>query len=255
MIPHAFAASVTINPSVPFVTVNTVPGLIQGLYLFALSLAGVLAFGAIVYGGVKYATGRGNPGAETDARSWITGALLGLLLLAGAYIILQTVNPALVTLGIPQLPALRSAGTLPSVPVATTTASCFGGACLSLADAGFSCKPAYEQPNAQLSCAATQEMINTLKCITSQPGVPAIEVTEAMPPTVPHISHCHNDGCCVDTVVQNFTGCSQVTALMHAVAACGTTAANEYIQANCPGAVKFDTTQGNNVHINAKGCR
>ncbi len=248
------AAHVTINPSIPLAAANTVPGMVQGIYLFALSLAGILAFGAIVYGGIKYALGRGNPSSESEGKSWITGALLGLLLLAGAYLILQTVNPALVTLGNPLLPALRAEPVPVPIPTPPGTASCLGGTCLSLSSAGFSCKPANLQPNGMLSCGATQDMIDTLKCIQSQPGVPSFEITEAMPPTVPHISHCHNDGCCVDVVVSNFSSCSQVTALVNAAAACGTSAANEYIAANCPGAERYETTQGNNVHINAKGC-
>ncbi len=117
MIPRALAAMVTINPSIPLAAANTVPGMVQGIYLFALSLAGILAFGAIVYGGIKYALGRGNPSSESEGKSWITGALLGLLLLAGAYLILQTVNPALVTLGNPLLPALQT----PTLPQAATT--------------------------------------------------------------------------------------------------------------------------------------
>lgn len=99
MISHALAAAITINPSIPYVSSGSgVTGLIQGFYLFALAIAGVLSFGAIVYGGIRYATGRGNPSTESEGKSWITGALLGLLLLAGAYIILQTVNPALTAL-------------------------------------------------------------------------------------------------------------------------------------------------------------
>lgn len=71
---------------------------ISTFYSFALIVAGVLAFGVIVYGGIRYATGKGNPSSESEGKSWITGALLGLLLLAGAYVILYTINPNLVSL-------------------------------------------------------------------------------------------------------------------------------------------------------------
>jgi Type IV secretion system pilin len=110
---RAFAATVNINTNIPGTNSTNagVPGIIQNFYYFALAIAGILAFGAIVYGGVKYATGRGNPSSESEGKSWITGALLGLLLLAGAYIILRTINPALVNLGIPSLPTLNAPAT------------------------------------------------------------------------------------------------------------------------------------------------
>src|SRR5258708_39988061 len=88
-------------------TTSTIPGVIANFYQFALIAAGILAFGAIVYGGVRYAAGRGNPAAESEAKSWINNALLGLLLLAGAWIVLYTINPQLVTLGTPGLPPIE----------------------------------------------------------------------------------------------------------------------------------------------------
>ncbi len=111
----AHAADITINSNLPGTSSSTsVSGVIQNFYSFALAIAGILAFGVIVWGGIKYATGGGNPSAESDAKSWITGALLGLLLLAGAYLILQTVNPALVSLQNP-------GALLPTLAPPTTT--------------------------------------------------------------------------------------------------------------------------------------
>lgn len=80
--------------------------LIARAYQFALSFGAVLAFGAIVYGALKYAIARGNPAGQSDAKDRITQALLGLLLLLGAYLILRTVNPELVALRLPSLTQL-----------------------------------------------------------------------------------------------------------------------------------------------------
>src|SRR5579864_115640 len=79
-------ASITINTNLPGPSAPSagLAGLIINFYSFALMMSGILAFGAIVWGGIKYATGRGNPSAESEGRSWITNALLGLLLLAAA---------------------------------------------------------------------------------------------------------------------------------------------------------------------------
>ena len=107
----SYAADVTITPisgSLPGNLQNntsSAPGAyIKNFYQLALMLAGLLAFGAIVFGGIKYAVARGNPSGESEAKQWIWSALLGLILLASAYIILSTINPSLVNLTLPEVP-------------------------------------------------------------------------------------------------------------------------------------------------------
>ena len=83
---------------------STPPGQwVSKIYNFALMIGGVLAFGAVVYGGILYAASGGNPSKQSEGREWITSALLGILLLGGAYLILYTVNPDLVNLNLPSL--------------------------------------------------------------------------------------------------------------------------------------------------------
>jgi hypothetical protein len=113
---RALADTITISPNIPgFQQVSTTgpAGWISNFYTFALILSGILAFGAIVYGGVLYATSAGNPSQQSKGKSWIWSALLGLLLLAGAYIILRTINPNLVNLKINSLSSLPAAATAP----------------------------------------------------------------------------------------------------------------------------------------------
>ncbi len=81
---------------------------INAFYVWALSISGVLAFGIIVYGGVKYMVSWGNPSGESDAKEWIKSALLGILLLASAYFILSIINPNLVSLGLPGLTSVTA---------------------------------------------------------------------------------------------------------------------------------------------------
>ena len=111
--PAAHAALITINTNLPGTSTSAqgVAGVVMNFYSFALLIAGILAFGAIVYGGIRYAVGRGNPSAESEGKSWVTNALVGLLLLAGAWIILYTVNPQIVS-----LPQGFSMPTVSSVP-------------------------------------------------------------------------------------------------------------------------------------------
>ena len=246
----AIAHAATVNLNIPGSSVPSadIPGIIRNIYDFALLAAGILAFGAIVWGGIRYATGKGNPSSETEGKSWITNALLGLLLLVGAYIILYTINPQLVSLQIMGVTALSGTSAGPGAGAGTGPGTgatgCASGSCQSLSGGGFACKPASQQPGGVNSCSAAQGMVDTLKCL-QQNGAPGITITEAMPPTVRHTSLCHNNGCCVDIQV-NSGNCSDVQAIKRAAQNCNTSVLNEYT--GC-GGTRYDTTTGDNVHI------
>lgn len=76
---------------------------IKYLYVFALGIVGLTAFGAMVYGGIVYMSSAGNPSLQTEAKDRITNALLGLGLLLISWLILNTINPDLVNLTAPKL--------------------------------------------------------------------------------------------------------------------------------------------------------
>ncbi len=101
----AAPAVISISPNLPgsLATASSPGGYIRNFYNYALFISGFLAFGAIVYGGIRYSLARGNPSGESEAKQWIWSALLGMLLLALAYVILYTVNPNLVDLRLPSL--------------------------------------------------------------------------------------------------------------------------------------------------------
>jgi hypothetical protein len=109
IIPSIASAQTQISASIPGMT-NTGTGtaispeyFIQGFYQFALLIGGLLAVGVVVYGGIKYMVSAGNPSGQSDAKEWIWGALLGLLLLGGAYLVLYVINPQLVQLNLASL--------------------------------------------------------------------------------------------------------------------------------------------------------
>ena len=84
-------------------------------YYFALFISGILAFGAIAWGGIKYSISVGNPSGQSEGIDWIEGAVLGILLLAGSYLLLNTINPALVTCQMPSIAPLNAVlGTTPA---------------------------------------------------------------------------------------------------------------------------------------------
>ena len=91
-------------------------------YYFALFISGILAFGAIVWGGIKYSISAGNPSGQSEGLDWIKGAILGIILLAGSYFLLNIINPTLVSCQMPTLAPLPSS-TAPIAPTPTPGAT------------------------------------------------------------------------------------------------------------------------------------
>ena len=106
-------AAFAVDYSLPTITTaqpNTAgpAGWVSNLYQFSLMAAGILAFGVIVYAGFLYTLKSGNPSAQGDAKDQITQALLGLLLLLGAFLILNTINPGLTKLEVKGLTPIQT---------------------------------------------------------------------------------------------------------------------------------------------------
>ena len=89
------------------------PLYIKYFYHFFIMIAGLIAFGAIVYGGFQYLISAGSPVKMTAAREQITGGILGLIILLSSYLILAVINPQL-TIWRPTLPALEKKTATPS---------------------------------------------------------------------------------------------------------------------------------------------
>ena len=76
---------------------TTLPGYVRYIFNFSLIIAAIAAFAVAVYGGFRYLTSAGAPAAMTDAKSWIFGGILGLVILLCSYLILITINPELIS--------------------------------------------------------------------------------------------------------------------------------------------------------------
>ncbi len=59
---------------------------------FILALGGMVAFLFLIWGGIKYMLSQGDPKAVTSARSTIVSAIIGLIILASVFVILQLIN-------------------------------------------------------------------------------------------------------------------------------------------------------------------
>lgn len=80
---------------------STLPELIGYIYMFALAAAGFVALIAILIGAIMYIFSAGNPTKAKDAKDRIFSALLGILILLASVLILRTINPDLVNIGLP----------------------------------------------------------------------------------------------------------------------------------------------------------
>lgn len=68
---------------------------VNDIFNWSIGIGGTIALGIIIFGGVLYITSAGNGSRQDNAKEWIWAAVCGLILLAAGYIILNTVNPAI----------------------------------------------------------------------------------------------------------------------------------------------------------------
>lgn len=79
---------------------NSLSNLTQYFYEWGISIGALFAFISIVVAGFKYLTSTGDTNKLTEAKNRIKAAFFGLALLLGTYLILNTINPQLVSLEI-----------------------------------------------------------------------------------------------------------------------------------------------------------
>lgn len=76
---------------------STLPDLIKYLYEWGISLGGLAVFVALLIAGFQYITSTGDPAKMKNAMDSIKSAGMGLLLLLGSWLILNTINPQFTT--------------------------------------------------------------------------------------------------------------------------------------------------------------
>ena len=69
---------------------------IKAIYNYAMGIVGILAALTLMIGGVIYLTSTGNATRISEAKSWITGSLTGMLIMFTSYVLLNEVNPDLI---------------------------------------------------------------------------------------------------------------------------------------------------------------
>lgn len=68
---------------------------VNDIFKWAIDIGGGAALGVLIFGGVMYISSAGNSSRQGDAKEWIKAAIYGLILLAVGYLILNTINPAI----------------------------------------------------------------------------------------------------------------------------------------------------------------
>ncbi len=104
-------------PTIPGVTIvpknveeTSLPEYIDYIFNLALWVVGLIAFGALVYGGFRYITSMGNPASMGDAKSQIFAGILGLIILVSSYLVLTTINPQLVVFDVEEIQNVSTVG-------------------------------------------------------------------------------------------------------------------------------------------------
>jgi len=96
------------------VTGKTIGEYIQAIYNYAIGIVGILAAVVLMFGGVIWLTAGGSQEKVKEAKAWIGASLSGLILLLGSYMILNTINPDLVSfkeLYVPKVEKIKDTST------------------------------------------------------------------------------------------------------------------------------------------------
>jgi len=94
----AFAQAQAVNPCsiAGGVAPNSLPRCINQIYIWSLGVGSLLALLMIIIGGYYYMTAAGNAERSSTGTEMIWSSIIGLALLFGAYLLLNTINPDLV---------------------------------------------------------------------------------------------------------------------------------------------------------------
>ncbi|MBU0722424.1 hypothetical protein KKA93_03150 [Patescibacteria group bacterium] len=95
--PGEFVKNKTGSYTIPGST-ESIAKYIRVIYKYAIGLVGILAAVVLMIGGVMWIVAGGNATAIGEAKAWIIASLTGLILALCSYLILATINPALVEL-------------------------------------------------------------------------------------------------------------------------------------------------------------
>lgn len=89
---------------------KTIAEYLREIYKYMIGAVGILAAVVMMVGGIIWLTAGGNPDKIGQAKEWIGGSMLGLVIAFGAYMILATINPDLVNFKIREIQDITPRG-------------------------------------------------------------------------------------------------------------------------------------------------
>lgn len=185
---------------------SDLPGYVKAIYNVALVVIVLSAILMLTIGGFMYLTSAGNTSAMGTAKGVIFDSLIGLIIALTAWLLLNVINPDLVNV---TLNGLSAVTVPPGPPQPPPTA------CPSPPDTTAACCPANKQISCQACSGGCSEVTGVQnkgcglsKCFLNSailgkiknisPSVTGWRITESWPPTVNHLSTCHQNGTCAD---------------------------------------------------------
>jgi len=186
----------------------TLTSYLSGMIKLLVALGGALAVLMLVIAGTQYVAAGINPSAKSTAKEHMMNAFIGLTLVLTSYLILNSINPNLVKFNLLLPPVGKMSAITAGV---TATPGVPNAVCPSPNDASAACCPQGVSCRACSGCSVVANVpnkgcgvgvcfLNTslLSKIQNINGIGGWRVTESWPPTVNHISSCHQDGTCAD---------------------------------------------------------
>lgn len=85
---------VSLEPT-QYLAVANIENYLGNFYEYLLGFVGIAALAAMVYGGIQYIAYAASPSGASEGKKWIYNGLMGLLLVAFSWVILNTINPDL----------------------------------------------------------------------------------------------------------------------------------------------------------------
>lgn len=192
------------------------------------------------WGGMKMVMSGGDTGAVSSARSIMTNSVIGLVILLGSWIIINTILNLLVDeqnmgkwyeIQCTVLPPSTTATTTPNVvgspsgsgPVSTTGCT---GTCTALGS-GINVKSTACSGGS--TCTVSSEIAPKLTTLDGKLDTAGInwQVTEAFPPTRVHKDSCHQQGTCIDANCIGGCSATQVKTFLESAQSSGMRAVYE----------------------------
>jgi hypothetical protein len=90
LVKDVLAAEIETSNGIP--TLRGLEGLFANVVSAILALSGVVLFVMLIMGGIKFISSGGDPKGLEEAKKTLTSALIGMLLVASAYLILALIE-------------------------------------------------------------------------------------------------------------------------------------------------------------------